>query len=80
MPLVITLIGQPFACVFGQFEGHAAVGKLDFQLHDELVDDLVDNLHAADCRTDDRIQTVAELRSEQLVDRLHVVAFALGAT
>ena len=38
--LVITLLADPLERTLGEFDGDAAVGKLGFELEDELLDDL----------------------------------------
>jgi hypothetical protein len=51
--------------------------KLRLELHDELLHHLVPT-GVGSAERNDRIETVAELRREQPVDRLDIVAFALG--
>ena len=57
-----------------QIESDVALGQLGFQLHDELLHHLVDNGSRQRRERNDRIQTVAEFRGEQTVDRLFILA------
>ena len=46
--LVIPMLDQPAARFVGEIDRDIAIGKLGLELHDELVDDLDDDVRAAD--------------------------------
>ena len=75
---VIAVLDQPDARFVGQFDRHVAVGELRLELQDELVDDARDHLFRQAAERHDRVETIAEFRREQPIDRLRVVSFALG--
>ena len=77
---LVVAVARPATCAASSVSSivHVAVGELRFQLHDELVDDLRDDLLRQMAERHDRVETVAEFRREQPVDRLDVVALALG--
>ena len=62
-----------------QFDRHAAVGQLPFQLQHELVDHAVDDLGGQRVEGDDGIEAIAEFRREHAVDGFRIVALALPA-
>ena len=69
----MAVLGEPVARRLVHFEGHALVLQLRFQLDDELADDVQNGLIVKRLERDDSVQTVAELRAEELFDFLHVV-------
>ena len=69
----IALVGQPGAGRIGQGDGDITVGELGLQLQHELVDHPPDHFRCQGREGNDRVQTVAELRREQLLDRLRVL-------
>ena len=75
--LVVAVGDQPAARLLRQLDGDVAVGELGLELQHELLDHLGDDLRRQVGEGDDGVEPVAELRREQPVDRLHVVAFAL---
>ncbi len=77
--LVIAVVDQPGARLVGKLDRDVAVGELRLELQDELVDDARDDFLRQPRERHDRVEPVAEFRREQPVDRLGVVAFALGA-
>ena len=72
------MLDEPGARLVGKLDRDIAVGELRFELHDELVDDLGDDLGRQMAEGHDRVEPVAEFRREHAVDRLDIVAFALG--
>src|SRR5690606_22920967 len=74
---VIPLLCEPGDGILRQIEGDVAFGKLCLELHDELLHDLMHHWRRQSAKRNDGIQAVTELRREQPVDRLHIVAFAL---
>ena len=64
----IALLGQPDAGVIAQLDGHATIGQLVFQLHDELVHHLGNDIHGQAAEGNDRVQTIAEFGGEQPLD------------
>ena len=77
--LIIAVLDEPGARFVAELDTDVAVGELGFELHDEFVDDFGDEVRRQMAESHDRIEPVAEFRREQAVDRLHVVAFPLGA-
>ena len=77
--IVIALLGQPAGGGVRQLDVDLAFGQLRLQLDDELLHDLAHHRHVQMAERDDGVQPVAELRREQAVDGLLVVALALGA-
>src|SRR5690606_39882578 len=77
--VVVTLLSQPLGRPFRELDGDAAICELRLELEDELLDNLEDDLRRQARERDDRVEAIAELRSEQLVDRLLVLALALRA-
>src|SRR5215216_3150256 len=75
--LVVAVLGERVAGLVGELDRDVAVGELRLELHHELVDDLGDDLARQPRERDHRVETVAEFRREQPVDRLSVVAVAL---
>src|SRR5579871_3449478 len=75
---VIALEPQPARRLRRQIEGNVAVRKLRLELENEFLDDAVDGLAAERCKRNGRIEAVAELRREQALDRLFILAFALA--
>src|ERR1700730_1898942 len=77
--VVIAPLGEPRRCLRRQLDGDVAVAELRLELEHEFLHHLGDDLRREAGERNDRVEPVAELRAEQPVDRLLVVAFALGA-
>ncbi len=68
---VVAFLGQPVAGLLAYFQRHAFLIQLNLQLDDELVHDLMDHLGREVIEPDNVVQTVTELRREDLLDLLH---------
>ena len=77
--LIVAILDQPLARLIRQLDRHIAIRQLRIKLHDELVDDLRHHFGRQMAEGHGRVQPVAELGREQLVDGLRIVALALGA-
>ena len=77
--LVVAVVDQPLRGVVRQLDGDVAVGELRLELEHELLHHQRDHLAGEVREGDDRVEPVAEFRREHAVDRLDVVALALGA-
>ena len=77
--LVVAALGQPGARVRIELDVHVLLGQLQLELEDELVDHPADRLGAEVVERHDRIEPVAELGREHLLDRL-LARFVLGAS
>ena len=77
--LVVALLDEPLGRVLRELDRHAAIGELRLELEDELLHDLRDHLRGQAREGDHRVETIAELRREHLIDGLGVVAVALRA-
>lgn len=74
-----TFFRQIFAQCRCEFGFDFFVEEPVFELEQEFVHDFDDNGFGQGCKRDNRVQAVAELGREELVDCLHfVAAFALG--
>ncbi|SBV31309.1 200 kDa antigen p200, putative (fragment) [uncultured Sphingopyxis sp.] len=80
--LVIALAGQPFARRIVELDMDVAVGELQFEFEDELVDDARDHLGRQIAEGHDRIEAVAEFGGEHALHRLflHILARRLAET
>ena len=67
--LVIAVLGQPVGGFFREFNRDMTIRQLGFQLHDELLHHAADDVGRQGLEGDDGVQTVAEFRREQAVDR-----------
>ena len=68
--LVEAVLGQPVGRLVAGLDGHVAVGQLGFQLQDELLHDLADDLLGQRLEGHHGVQAVAELRREDALDGL----------
>src|SRR3546814_14042147 len=77
-----SLAGQPVAGRIVELDVDVAIGKLQFQLQDELVDDARDDFGRQIAEGHDRIAAVAEFGGEEILHRflLHILARELAET
>src|SRR5581483_11599064 len=71
---VVALARQPLARARRDRERDALLGELIVHFLDELVDDVENHLEAQRIEGDDRVEAVAELGAEGLLDRLLALA------
>ena len=76
---IVAVLGEPGPRRRAQPDGDVAVGELLLKLDDEFVDHPLDDRRRERGEADRGVEAVAELRREHPLDRLLVVARALGA-
>ena len=75
---VVAFLGEPRLGRIAELNLDAAVGKLIFQLHDELVDDPCHYLRRQALEADDGVAAITEFGREHAFDGFFVVARALA--
>ena len=69
--------GKPIVGLGREFDCDVAIGQLSLELENELLDNLRDNPFWQMTERDHRIETIAELRREEPLDRILIVAHPL---